>query len=164
MRVKCSILLLVGLLSVRLGAQTPDAGAVRVLIEAGTDVNGWAVNELNASADDLKDAMATGHNAWLERVSSTQSPEVKVTVTNRYFQGEGVISSDFNPYTSPYNRSSVDREVKIVTARITILKSGKHQNVYSWHPESWKTAAADLEREVTEFVKVNYENIVSFRE
>jgi len=149
---------LVLLLSPIAEAQTPTEGKIRVYVEAGTDADGWEVKELSDSAKDLRNAMG---NKWCERVNSEEAADMKVTITNRYFQGTGIIVSDYNPYTQ--TASAGEQNVKIVTARITMLANDKTKDFYGWHKNYWKVAASGLENVIEDFVKVNYANIVSLR-
>lgn len=151
--------LVLGILSSALAeGQERAEGKVRVYVEAGTDEDGWAVKELTDSAKDLRGEMG---NKWCERVDSEEEADMKVTVTNRYHQGTGVIVSDYNPYTQ--TASAGEQNVKIVTARITVMANDKTKDIYGWDKLFWKNAARGLENVVENFVKANYEKIVALR-
>ena len=94
-------------------------------------------------------------------MDSAQEADIAVTITNRYFEGTGVIVSDYNPYTQV--ASAGEQNVMMVTARITVLANEKTRDIYGWDYWWWKNAASGIENVVEEFVKANYTNIVKLR-
>ena len=151
------LLPLLAILALPVFAQKPTKGKVTVFVMSATDDNGFVNPALADSANDLYDKIG---GKWLERAKSEESADLIVIVTNRFFQGSGIVKSDYNPYS--HTMTVGEAQLRIVTAKI-IARDESATEVYGYDTMLWKNAANGAKKILEQFVEHNYARIASMR-
>jgi hypothetical protein len=138
-------------------ALKPTQGKVTVFVKSAPAENGWEVPALVDSANDLRDKIG---GKWLDEAKSEVSADLVVIVTNRFFQGTGVIKSDYNPYSQTVTAG--EQQLRIVTIKI-VARDESSMDGYGYDSLLWKNAANGAKKVVEQFVETNYQKIVSLR-
>lgn len=138
-------------------AQKPTQGKVSVYVMSATDENGFIVPALGDSANDLLGKIG---GKWLAVAPSEESSDLVVVVTNRFFQGSGIIKSNYNPYSRTLTTGEL--QLRIVTIKIT-TRDNASTDAYGYDRTSWRSAANGAKKVLEQFAEANYQRIVSMR-
>lgn len=135
----------------------PSQGKVSVFVKSATNEQGWEVAALVDSANDLRDKIG---GKWLVEASSEDSADLVVYVTNRFFQGSGLIESHYNPYSRTV--TAAESQLRIVTIQI-VTRDDATMDGYGYDTLLWKNAANGAKKVIEQFAETNYQKIVSLR-
>jgi hypothetical protein len=145
------------LASTLVASQKPTQGKISVFVMSATDANGFIIPALGDSANDLLGKIG---GKWLDKGQTEEGSDLVVVVTNRFFQGSGIVKSDYNPYS--HTLTSGEMQLRIVTIRI-VTRDNASTDAYGYDATSWRSAANGAKKVFEQFAEANYQKIVSLR-
>lgn len=113
-----------------------------------------------ALGDSANDLLGKIGGKWLDKGQTEEGSDLVVVVTNRFFQGSGIVKSDYNPYS--HTLTSGEMQLRIVTIRI-VTRDNASTDAYGYDATSWRSAANGAKKVFEQFAEANYQKIVSLR-